>query len=481
MAYSIVRYTGNGTTASYTFPFAYISADHVKVKVDGTDAVFTFLNANTVTIAPTPAVGSVIEIKRVTPKDNPPVNFTDGSVLLERDLDLLATYDTYIAQESADRVDETISLDSTGRWDGQAKRLGNIAPALSDDEVVIKGTLDYEYPAIAAVASNRADISVVANDLGLSVALSTDLGSITEGVDPSTPPGTSAIITVAENIAAIEDAATHMTDIQNAPASATAAAASAAAAATSETNAASSATSASSSAASALSSKNAAATSETNAAASESSAASSALTATGQASAASGSASAAASSASSAGTAATQAASSASAASTSATNAASSANSAASSATSASSSAGTATAKAADASTAASNAASSATAASNSATAAAGSATAAAGSATTATTQASNASTSATSAASSATAASGSASAAATSATNAATSATNAANSATAAATSATNAANSATLAASYTPSQTGQSGNFLTTDGTVTSWTDTIDFGTIP
>ena len=44
-------------------------------------------------------------------------------------------------------------------------------------------------------------------------------------------------------------------------------------------------------------------------------------------------------------------------------------------------------------------------------------------------------------------------------------------NSASSASTSATNAANSATLAASYTPSQTGNAGKFLTTDGTNTSW----------
>ena len=147
----------------------------------------------------------------------------------------------------------------------------------------------------------------------------------------------------------------------------------------------------------------------------------------------------------------------------------------------------------------ASTASTAATNASNSATAASTSATNAAASAATATTQASNASTSATAAqtaetaaelaetnaetaetnaASSASAASTSASNAATSSTNASnsassasTSATNAANSATSAATSATNAANSATLAASYTPSQTGNAGKFLTTDGTATSW----------
>jgi hypothetical protein len=56
-------------------------------------------------------------------------------------------------------------------------------------------------------------------------------------------------------------------------------------------------------------------------------------------------------------------------------------------------------------------------------------------------------------------------------ATAAAASASSAAGSASAASTSATNAANSATLAAGYTPSQTGNAGKFLTTDGTATSW----------
>ena len=53
-----------------------------------------------------------------------------------------------------------------------------------------------------------------------------------------------------------------------------------------------------------------------------------------------------------------------------------------------------------------------------------------------------------------------------------------AAASATAASNSATNAANSATLAASYTPSQTGNSGKYLKTNGTATSW-DAIEINT--
>jgi len=162
------------------------------------------------------------------------------------------------------------------------------------------------------------------------------------------------------------------------------------------------------------------------------------------------SADSAASSATSATGSASTASTAASNASTSATNASNSASSASTSATNASTSASTATTKASEASTSASNASTSASSASTSAS--------------TATTQASNASTSAT-------AASGSATSASTYATNASNSASSAATSASNAATSETNAANSATTAASYTPSQTGNSGKFLTTNGTTTSW----------
>lgn len=430
MSYSYVQYTGNGTLANYTFPFQYLSADHIKVKVDGVIAIFSLLNANTVTITPTPALNSIIEIRRVTPKDTSIVNFTDGSVLLERDLDLLATFDLYIAQEAADAVEDTISKDALGRWDGQALRLGNIAPAINGDEVVIKQTLDYEYPAVSLVASERENIAIVGSDLGAETGGNSDLGLITEAIDTTPAEGTSRIVIVATNIDDVILVADNIAAVQNAVTSATSAASSASAAATSATNAATSASSASTSASSATTSKDAAAASATSAGNYATAAAGSSATAATQASAASSSASAAATSASNAGSSATNAQSSATSAASSATSATNSASSASTSATNAASSASAAAGSASSAATSATNAASSeasvaanATAAANSATAAAGSATTASTAATTATTQASNAATSATSAGTSATNAANSATAASTSASDAAASA----------------------------------------------------------
>jgi hypothetical protein len=186
-----------------------------------------------------------------------------------------------------------------------------------------------------------------------------------------------------------------------------------------------------------------------------------------------------------------------SSAATSATSAANSATAAASSATAAATSASSASTSASSAATSASSAATSATSANNSFI----SITGLTGSgllrdmgtitesdtttstyiniatiASNASTSAASAATSATSAATSATSASNSATAASTSASSASTSASSAATSASSAATSATSAANSATAAAGYVvPSQTGNAGKYLKTDGSVTSWA-TVD-----
>jgi hypothetical protein len=161
-----------------------------------------------------------------------------------------------------------------------------------------------------------------------------------------------------------------------------------------------------------------------------------------------GSATAAATSAASAATSATSAATSATSAAASASAASSSATASASSATAAATSATSAAASATAAATSATSAAASATTAANSVATIAGYATTASNSASAAATSAASAATSAASAAASTSAAAASATAAATSATSAASSASAAATSASSAATSATSAATSATSAA---------------------------------
>jgi hypothetical protein len=203
VAYSYARYTGDGNTSTYTFQFPYINTSDIKARVNGVDVTFTLLNASTVALDATPAAGAIVEIRRVTQKDTVPVNFTDGSVLLERDLDLLALYDLYIAQETSDAVEESIRLDSQGRYDAKGKRIINVANPVAAGDAVNKGTLDYEYPAVAIVAANKDNIYTVASDLGVPSPSVNDLGSVTDEIEDGPTPETSRIVKVAENIDAI--------------------------------------------------------------------------------------------------------------------------------------------------------------------------------------------------------------------------------------------------------------------------------------
>lgn len=164
MAYSYVRYTGNGSTTNYTFSFPYISSDHIKVRVDGTlVTTWSFLNSSTIQFLSAPANGAVIEIRRETPKDSTIVNFTDGSVLLERDLDLLATYDLYLAQETKDGLDNSIQQNSLGQFDALNKRIINVADPVDAQDAVTKNWIETTYTdEIEAIALDAASSALAA-------------------------------------------------------------------------------------------------------------------------------------------------------------------------------------------------------------------------------------------------------------------------------------------------------------------------------
>ena len=173
MAYSYVRYTGNGSTQNYTFSFPYINQDHIKVRVNGViTTAWSFLNSSTVQFTSAPAHGAILEIRRETPKDSAIVNFTDGSVLLERDLDLLATYDLYLAQETKDGLDASITQTSLGVWDGQSKRITNVADPVNAQDAVTKVYADavIAQSTAAATAAGAVQVSLAASQASASAA-----------------------------------------------------------------------------------------------------------------------------------------------------------------------------------------------------------------------------------------------------------------------------------------------------------------------
>jgi hypothetical protein len=370
VAYSYVQYTGNGSTTNYVFSFPYLETSHIKVRVNGVITSFTFLNSSTVTISPAPANGAIIDIRRETPKDSPPVDFTDGSVLLEADLDLLAKFNLYTAQESADGVADSITKDTLGVWDAQSRRIKSVADPINANDAVNKTwaetAMSSQLASATTQASNAASSATAA-------AGSASTASTQASVATTKASEASASATAASNsaTAASGSASSAAGSATTATTKASEASASAATASTKASEASTSATAAANSASSASASASTASTQATNAGNSATSASNSASTATTQAGIATTKATEASSSATAAAGSASSATGSANAASTSASNAATSATNASNSASTATTQAGIATTKASEAATSASDAATSATSAASSAASAA--------------------------------------------------------------------------------------------------------------
>ena len=122
MPYSYTQLPGNGSNTNFTFAFGYLSKLHISATVNGTSTPFSWLTDFSIQITPAPAAGTIVEIRRKTPLDAPIVDWSDGSVITEHDMDLNTLFSLYLAQEAQDGVEATISLNALGKWDGREER-----------------------------------------------------------------------------------------------------------------------------------------------------------------------------------------------------------------------------------------------------------------------------------------------------------------------------------------------------------------------
>lgn len=104
MANTSVTYTADGIETQYTVPFPYISQSHVKVEVNTIEvlnpSIWYFDSASTIKFRNAPTVDSSIKIFRETPGDTRLVDFQNGAVLTEDELDLAFNQIFYLAQEA---------------------------------------------------------------------------------------------------------------------------------------------------------------------------------------------------------------------------------------------------------------------------------------------------------------------------------------------------------------------------------------------
>lgn len=166
MAFSIVDLAGSGGQSNFTFNFPYLSQSHIHVYIAGVETTAFTFNSTFVVHLTTPLVSAAtVRIQRLTPIDEALVDFSNGSVLGESDLDSQGLQLLYAVQESIDDSVNAIRADTSGNFDFKGKRGVNLATPIDPNDAVNKGYWDGVTGAAAAAEAQQALADILALDL----------------------------------------------------------------------------------------------------------------------------------------------------------------------------------------------------------------------------------------------------------------------------------------------------------------------------
>ena len=250
--YAFNTYTGNGSTTAYSITWEYLDSTHVKCFLDGVSTTAFTVSSSTVTFNSAPANSVVIRIERQTPLTARLVDFQDGSVLTESDLDKSANQNFYAVQEMQDDQSNNLSLTTADVYDAQSKRIINLADPTGTQDAVSKNYLENTWLSSAnktalttvnanisninavnsnssninsavsnatninTVATNITSVNTVATDIAKVIAVANDLAeavSEVETVADDLNEATSEIDTVATNIANVNTVGTAIANV----------------------------------------------------------------------------------------------------------------------------------------------------------------------------------------------------------------------------------------------------------------------------
>ena len=173
---TFTNHTGNGTEVNFAISFSYISILGIDVTVAGvlqTQGTHYSVNGQTITFVTAPANGAAIKFQRDTDISLPVVDFQDGSVLTELDLDTGLRQVLFAQQENADETASGIVTD------GNDLTANNKRIKLINDPVDAKDAVNKQY---ADTFIKRDGSLSLTGDLN---AAGNKIGSLGDGVNAS--------------------------------------------------------------------------------------------------------------------------------------------------------------------------------------------------------------------------------------------------------------------------------------------------------
>ena len=171
MANTYVDYTADAGQTEFAFTFDYLEDEHVTVEIDGVVKTLGPTADYTIETSPTKKIvlttgataGQIVRVRRKSQPGDNLVDFVNGSVLTESELDRAYLHNRYLAEEISELNDASLQLEQGGtQWDAKNKRITNV------------GT-----PTALADATTKAYVDGIASAIATGVGLTPDFNKFT--------------------------------------------------------------------------------------------------------------------------------------------------------------------------------------------------------------------------------------------------------------------------------------------------------------
>lgn len=158
MANTYVDYTATAAQTDFAFNFNYLEDSHVVVEIDGIDKTLT--TDYTIVTSPEKKVvltsgataGQLVRVKRVSDFGTDLVNFVNGSVLNEADLDKAYQHNRYLNEEAAEGNNDSMQTVGGGTdFNAENKKIVNLATPTATTDATNKNYVDTQ---VALSATN---------------------------------------------------------------------------------------------------------------------------------------------------------------------------------------------------------------------------------------------------------------------------------------------------------------------------------------
>lgn len=138
MPLSYAHSSGDGSNRLFDVPCEYLSKSHVTVRVDGVLVPFSWIDTYRLQTTTAPPAGSVVEVRRVTPRVDRLVTFTDGSTLVQSDLNTSTLQSFFLAQEAFDQGAASMAVTEDGQFSALNRRITSLANPVNAQDAVTK-------------------------------------------------------------------------------------------------------------------------------------------------------------------------------------------------------------------------------------------------------------------------------------------------------------------------------------------------------